>query len=271
MIVHELKYSATNTYLVDSGKGLLLFDTGWAGTFSTFCRACGQLEIPVQQIDVILISHFHPDHYGIAGQIAQLGPKVLVMDRQRDYLHAYDEVLAKDQDFEPINEEQCIFLSCEESEDFLAGLGIDGKVIPTPGHSDDSISLWLSDGTLFVGDLNPLYELEAHRGTQIAESWDRLLDLKPEKICYGHARTWERDSENEAKRCNCIDDSTEGSADVALVSRIMKLTDKGMPKEKIQKKTGADPVLIEDVIRMYLTHRNVGVAGILDRIEIKNR
>ena len=28
---------------------------------------------------------------------------------------------------------------------------------------------------------------------------------------------------------------------------------------------------IQDVLRMYLTHQNVGVQGILDRIEIKNR
>ena len=38
-----------------------------------------------------------------------------------------------------------------------------------------------------------------------------------------------------------------------------------------QKKTGADMAFIEDVSRMYLTHQNVGVQGILDRIEIKNR
>ena len=34
---------------------------------------------------------------------------------------------------------------------------------------------------------------------------------------------------------------------------------------------GAAPVFIEDVARMYLTHQNVGVQGILDRIEIKGK
>ena len=41
--------------------------------------------------------------------------------------------------------------------------------------------------------------------------------------------------------------------------------------KKIRKKTGADEVFIDDVMRMYLTHQNVGVQGILDRIEIKGR
>ena len=56
-----------------------------------------------------------------------------------------------------------------------------------------------------------------------------------------------------------------------LVSMIMKNIDRGVSLDKIQKKTGADSIFIEDVARMYLTHRNVGVQGILDRIEIKGR
>ncbi|MBP5462594.1 MAG: hypothetical protein J6Y20_10765 [Lachnospiraceae bacterium] len=56
-----------------------------------------------------------------------------------------------------------------------------------------------------------------------------------------------------------------------LVAAIMKGIDKGWDIEKIHKKTGADEGFIEDVMRMYLTHQNVGVQGILDRIEIKNK
>ena len=56
-----------------------------------------------------------------------------------------------------------------------------------------------------------------------------------------------------------------------LVEKIMKGIDRHWSFEKIQKKTGADPGFIEDVSRMYLTHQNVGVQGILDRIEIKGK
>jgi hypothetical protein len=52
---------------------------------------------------------------------------------------------------------------------------------------------------------------------------------------------------------------------------IMGYIDKGISLERIQKKTGADSTFIEDVTRMYLTHKDVGVQGILDRIEIKGR
>ena len=57
----------------------------------------------------------------------------------------------------------------------------------------------------------------------------------------------------------------------ALVADIVKLIDKGCDTGRIQKKTGANAEFIQDVMRMYLTHQNVGVQGILDRIEIKNK
>ena len=57
----------------------------------------------------------------------------------------------------------------------------------------------------------------------------------------------------------------------SLVKKITRYVDKGMPKEDIAARTGADPVFVEDVTRMYVTHPGVSVQGILDRIEIKGR
>ena len=57
----------------------------------------------------------------------------------------------------------------------------------------------------------------------------------------------------------------------ALVKKITKLIDKGRSEDEIQQKTGADTIFIRDVARMYLTHKNISVQGILDRIEIKGK
>ena len=37
MKIYELRYSGTNTYLIEGERGAILFDTGWAGTFPAFC------------------------------------------------------------------------------------------------------------------------------------------------------------------------------------------------------------------------------------------
>jgi len=278
MQVTELKYSSTNTYLISGREGLLLFDTGWAGTFRGFCREMGEKGIAVQDISYILISHFHPDHCGIAQEIADCGAVIAVMDVQKECIHAADSVLMRDKGkiFYPINDRKIRLVDTCESRSFLNELGLDGEVVATPGHSDDSISLCLDDGTFFVGDLNPLYELEMHRGTQIGKSWELLLGRHPKTIFYGHAKT--------AVLAICSDEQGAGMTgtaakhqdldhehEYALVKRIMKYTDKGYPAEKIQKKTNASIDWIRDAMRMYLTHRDVSVEGILDRMEIRGR
>ena len=304
--ITTLKYSNTNTYLIEGEKGTVLFDTGWAGTFPMFCAELGRCGKQLTSIDYILISHFHPDHYGIAQEIADQGPTILTCDVQKDYLHVSDAIFEKEKrlKFIPIRDEKVKQLTLSGSRIFLATLGIQGEILHTPGHSDDSISLWLDQGALFVGDLNPLYELELHRGTEIERSWNKCLTLKPRTVYYGHAKTAVLEQEGTAdvkqegmeagvsdmqggkvhgsKDPNAKDqgsmfqngkaqDAADGTKWYDLVASIMKYIDKGWPLKKIAKKTGAAPEFIEDVTRMYLTHTNVGVQGILDRIEIKNR
>ena len=96
MRIHELYYSNTNTYLIEGDKGKLLFDTGWAGTFPAFCKTLGEIKIAVQDIDYILISHYHPDHMGIAQEIAENGPVIIAADVQKSYIHSSDEILVKE-------------------------------------------------------------------------------------------------------------------------------------------------------------------------------
>ncbi|MBQ6551346.1 MAG: MBL fold metallo-hydrolase [Lachnospiraceae bacterium] len=264
--IHELHYSNTNTYLIEGEHGRLLLDTGWAGTFPAFCRACGEMGIPVQGIDYILITHFHPDHMGIAQEIAELGPVIVVTDVQRDFIHSADDVFRKEPKtpFVPIDESKVRFVSFSESRVFLAELGLQGEILYTPGHSDDSISLCLDDGAVFAGDLNPLYELDMHRGTAIEKSWTNILAKNPKVVYYGHAKAAEfRDKDSKQAP------GEEDSDLYPLVAKIMKYIDKGLSTARIERKTGADQAFIENVARMYLTHQNVGVQGILDRIELR--
>ncbi len=269
---------------------MLLFDTGWAGTYRQFTRALGEIHVRAQEVDCLFVSHFHPDHMGIAQEIADLGISMVVMEQQKGYIHSADHIFARDKSvpFVPVREEEATLLSLGDSREYLARLGIKGEILYTPGHSDDSISLWLDEGIALVGDLNPLYELPLHQGTQIEKSWEMLLARRPRKIYYGHARTAVLDDLQYSGLADRIEGGLDGSGKMSsekpssgrtenqreiysLVRKMMKYIDKGYSLEQIQRKTGADNVFVEDVTRMYLTHRNVSVQGILDRIEIKNK
>ena len=76
----------------------------------------------------------------------------------------------------------------EDSRKFLKELGIDGEIISTPSHSEDSISVLLDDGTFIVGDLEPLEYLEAYvDNRKLKADWDTLLRADPKRIIYAHA------------------------------------------------------------------------------------
>lgn len=264
-MVTQLKYSNTNTYLISGQKGCVLFDTGWAGTFGLLCKALGEKNITLQQISCLIISHFHPDHMGLAGELAEHGIEPVIADVQLEYVHASDHIFRKENNrfFVPLDENKAKIVSIRQSRKFLKSLGISGELIHTPGHSPDSICVWLDDDkSLLVGDLAPLYELEMHKNTPTGESWERLLKLRPKRVYYGHAKTAELGSSLPAAPC---DDDL-----YALVKRIIKLCEKGQTPEKISLRTNAPQKLVKDVLQIYVTHPGVSINGILDRLEIKD-
>lgn len=289
-MIYELHYDNTNTYMISGNDGMLLFDTGWAGTFMKMCRALGEQNLKLSDIKYLLVSHFHPDHMGLAGELASQGIKVVVMESQTEYIHASDYVFERDKRFAytAIPDHAIYGLPFEESRAFLRKFGIEGEVIPTPGHSDDSISLVLDSGDVFVGDLYPLYELGAHDEVDVQESWKKILAANPKRIYYGHAKTALLDDsgeelykagenakileESSALQTENTDKNKQKNVEMHdTVKKIMHLIDKGVSIGKIASKLRVEKEFVSDVCRMYLTHKNVSVQGILDRIEIKGK
>lgn len=324
-MITELHYDNTNTYIISGDKGGIMFDTGWAGTMQRFFKELGAKGLQLSDIDYLLISHYHPDHMGIAQEIANQGVKLLVMESQREHTHDADKVFEKDKRsaFVPIDDNSVTMLTFAESREFLQKLGLQGCIIPTPGHSEDSVSLVLDDEAAFVGDLYPLYELELHEEPGVKESWELVMSFCPKRIYYGHARTavlqvgeeskdgtqsgdadidkagqkvalqksmkqssgwrnmfWQlgtgqkcAEQEETQKFGGCLTQETEQKNQELyhIVRQIMCYIDKGVSIDKIAAKLKVEKEFVNDVCRMYLTHQNVGVQGILDRIEIKGR
>lgn len=185
-MIQLLKYGNTNCYYIKGKKGSILVDTDWAGTLQAFYKKVKELNIT--NIDYLLITHYHPDHMGITQDIIDnMNVKLLVIDVQKDYIHCSDKIFEKNNNinFNPICT-NALIISCKDSRRFLNDLGINGEIIYTPGHSDDSISLILDEGIALVGDLYDLNSAITFNDEKINNSWNKILSHNISKIYYGH-------------------------------------------------------------------------------------
>jgi glyoxylase-like metal-dependent hydrolase (beta-lactamase superfamily II) len=77
-----------------------------------------------------------------------------------------------------------------ESREFLAGIGIEGEIISTPGHSDDSVTLILDEGIAFTGDLTPPMGVPDDPADLAYQSWERIRAKGAKAVYPGHGPVW---------------------------------------------------------------------------------
>jgi glyoxylase-like metal-dependent hydrolase (beta-lactamase superfamily II) len=81
--------SHINTYLVKGDEGCLLVDTGWntPESFDSLKEQLAELGIEGKEISQIVVTHVHPDHYGLAGKIKPLfGASLLFHHLEKDFI-----------------------------------------------------------------------------------------------------------------------------------------------------------------------------------------
>ncbi|MDD3412062.1 MAG: MBL fold metallo-hydrolase [Eubacteriales bacterium] len=189
--VKELTYGQTRCYLIG---GSVLVDTDWAGTLPRFLKRVRDENVDLAAIRYLLVTHFHPDHMGIAQELADLGMRIVIFDEQQKAVHQADGVFAKDKRvrFRPVDESRALRVACADSRALLETVGVYGQVLHTPGHSEDSISIVLDDGMALVGDLPPLSWAAAYRDEKVNRSWADILSHSVHTLYYAHAEAERR-------------------------------------------------------------------------------
>lgn len=194
-VVTPLTCGYTRCYLVTPQScphKSLLFDTGSAGSLGELGRQLKLAGGSLADIGCLLVSHYHPDHMGIARDLMDLGVTLLLPTVQQGFVHEPDKVYAKNHDgsFKPIGESMALTFPVDDSREILGRWWIQGQVAWTPGHSDDSISLLLDgaeDGReALVGDLCPLEQVELYNDPVLEQSWEKLIALGARRARFAH-------------------------------------------------------------------------------------
>jgi glyoxylase-like metal-dependent hydrolase (beta-lactamase superfamily II) len=179
-------YDSTNYYVLQQGATRLLIDVGFPGTLPRLEANLKRKDIALKSIGYLLATHYHPDHAGITQELKQRGVRLIVVDVQRDAIPALATMVKPDPPYLPIRLTDNIDITIAGSRAFLAGLGIGGEILHTPGHSGDSVSLVLDNGAAFTGDLTPPGFSGDTVGEIIAASWEALRQHGARMLYPGH-------------------------------------------------------------------------------------
>lgn len=179
-------YRSTHFWVISAGTSRLLIDLGWPGRFGELAANLRRMDIPLHEIRYGLATHYHIDHAGAAQDLKNAGVPLLVMDVQVDAIPLMAQHIKPEDNYTEIVPDGNSVISCAESRALLAGIGIPGEILHTPGHSDDSVSLLLDSGEVFTGDLtNPAYFVAEDPDAAMA-SWRLLREKGARRVHPGH-------------------------------------------------------------------------------------
>lgn len=135
-----------NCYLVEGKEGWVMIDTGWytPETLDSLKRGLKDLGLSFSDIATIVITHTHPDHFGLAGRIKQLSPDTkLIMHR----LEA-DLIESRYIKFSDLIQQVGFFLQCH---------GVSSHIIPDLDRSSmpalEYVRITYPDKTLYGGEI----------------------------------------------------------------------------------------------------------------------
>lgn len=186
-------YRSTNYWVVSAGSSRLLVDLGRPGSMGMLRANLERMDIPLPELRHGLATHYHIDHAGVAQELKLTGVPLLVIDLQVPAIPAMKRWTKPQDNYLEIAEEGNVVISIEASRDVLAGIGIGGQILHTPGHSDDSVSLLLDNGPVFTGDLTHPTLVTEQQAASVSDSWRRLKGHGAKTVYPGHGPVWQLD------------------------------------------------------------------------------
>jgi ribonuclease/clavin/mitogillin len=186
LTIVNVGYRSTNYWVISGGTSRLLVDLGWPGTMGRMRASLKRMDVPIAEIQYGLATHYHIDHAGVAQELKLAGVPLLVLDVQVSAISLMKTWTKPQDQYLEVTMHDNVEISCDESRSLLERIGIPGEILHTPGHSDDSVSLLLDDGSVFTGDLTAPQYIGLENPEVVQESWRLLRERGATRVYPGH-------------------------------------------------------------------------------------
>jgi len=214
----------TNCYLIPVDSKYLLIDTGYEYEWLDFLNGLGKNNIQINDIKYLLLTHHHDDHAGLLSNITSINPDITIIASRltKDYLAQGKHVNFSGAGY--VNKRIAFVLKLKSMfdkkwthtfpkfnmrpHDILIdndcalddiNINLKGKILLTPGHTRDSITLLLDNGDCFTGDaaanflqfLGSKYcVISVNDLDEYYNSWDKIIDNKAKVIYPAHGKNF---------------------------------------------------------------------------------
>lgn len=195
LTIINVGFRSTNYWVISVGTSRMIVDLGYPGTLGIMQANLKRMGVPLKEIRYALATHYHIDHAGLAQELKHLGVPLLVLETQVEWIPLMKRWTKPQDNYTDISLDGNVTISFDESRERLKQIGLAGEILPTPGHSADSVSLLLDDGSVFTGDLTPRMYADGDYADTVKASW-RLLREHGAKLVYpGHGPIYPMDPE----------------------------------------------------------------------------
>lgn len=215
MVIRNAGDRIMNTWLYPIEDGWAMIDTGYENSYQKVLKRLNKLLIKPEEVRYLFLTHAHDDHAGFLEEWMSKHPQTQVIAHEG----AFEGLRRGQNSFDGGCSTLFAFLFCqlmalfgngehryprlsEEhleriitlNEDNLSHIEceLQGKILFTPGHTADSISLLVNDN-LFCGDAAMNGIPSSHRITiwventsEFEQSWDGILASGAKKIYPAH-------------------------------------------------------------------------------------
>jgi glyoxylase-like metal-dependent hydrolase (beta-lactamase superfamily II) len=155
----------SNAYLILNGNTAILVDTGKKTAFRKLSENMETIDVAIETISYLILTHTHFDHCQSAKRIAEKSGCRIIVVKGDFYPDGMNDII---------------------------------KIIETPGHSVDSISILVDNEVAIVGDAmfgifkKSIFPPYADDTAKMIESWGKLLHTDCQIFLPGHGRAIKR-------------------------------------------------------------------------------